>query len=63
MPFQDFTLELGYDITKNKGVIEADESQYVNLGLEWDAWHILALRAGAYQNLAQSDSVWLRRWV
>ncbi|WP_038248659.1 conjugal transfer protein TraF [Ghiorsea bivora] len=55
MPSRDFTLELGYDVTKNKGVIETDESQYVNLGLEWDAWHVLALRAGAYQNLAQSD--------
>ena len=55
MPSPDFTLELGYDVTKNKGVIETDESQYVNFGFEWDAWQIVALRAGAYQNLAQSD--------
>ena len=55
MPSRDFTLELGYDVTKNKGVIETDESQYVNFGFEWDAWQVLALRAGAYQNLAQSD--------
>ena len=55
MPSDEFTLELGYDVTKNKGVIETDESQYVNFGFEWDAWRVLALRAGAYQNLAQSD--------
>ncbi len=55
MPSPEFTLELGYDVTKNKGVIETDESQYVNFGFEWDAWQVLALRAGAYQNLAQSD--------
>ncbi len=55
MPSQDFTVELGYDVTKNKGAIETDESQYVNFGLEWDAWKVVAFRLGAYQNLAQSD--------
>jgi len=55
MPSQDFTLELGYDVTKNKGAVASDESQYMNVGLEWDAWQVVALRAGAYQNLAQSD--------
>jgi len=55
MPSDEFTLEAGYDLTENKGVIETDKTQYWNLGLEWDAWSILALRAGAYQNMSQSD--------
>lgn len=55
IPSDTFTLEAGYDLTENKGVIETDKSQYWNLGLEWDAWSVLALRAGAYQNMSQSD--------
>ncbi|MDQ7001132.1 MAG: conjugal transfer protein TraF, partial [Ghiorsea sp.] len=54
MPSDEFTLEAGYDLTENKGVVETDKSQYWNLGLEWDAWSVLALRAGAYQNMSQS---------
>jgi len=55
MPSDEFTLEAGYDLTENKGVVETDKTQYWNLGLEWDAWSVLALRAGAYQNMSQSD--------
>jgi len=55
MPSDEFTLEAGYDLTENKGVVETDKTQYWNLGFEWDAWRILALRAGAYQNMSQSD--------
>jgi len=55
MPSDEFTFEAGYDLTENKGVVETDKTQYWNLGFEWDAWSVLALRAGAYQNMSQSD--------
>ena len=29
------------------------------MGVEWDAFRILALRAGAYKNLSESDIGWV----
>jgi len=48
-------LEVGYDLTKNAGAVANSESQYWNVGMEWDAFKVLALRVGAFQNTAQSD--------
>ncbi|OIQ00595.1 MAG: hypothetical protein AUK35_01730 [Zetaproteobacteria bacterium CG2_30_46_52] len=55
IPSDTFTLEVGYDLTKNAGAVANSESQYWNVGMEWDAFKVLALRVGAFQNTAQSD--------
>ncbi len=55
IPSDTFTVEAGYDITKNNGAVANSESQYWNAGLEWDALSILTLRMGAFENIAQSD--------
>jgi len=55
IPSDTFTFELGYDLTKNTGAVANSESQYWNVGMEWDAFKVLALRVGAFQNTAQSD--------
>ncbi|MDX8384499.1 MAG: hypothetical protein R8M45_10485, partial [Ghiorsea sp.] len=49
------TLEAGYDLTENQGAVADSLSQYWNIGLEWDAWDVLAIRLGAFENIAQSD--------
>ncbi len=55
IPTDTVTVEAALDLTKNKGAVASGESQYWNVGLEWDAWKVLALRAGAFQNMAQTD--------
>jgi len=55
IPSDTFTIEAGYDITKNTGAVAASESQYWNVGLEWDAFNVVAIRAGAFKNTAQND--------
>jgi len=55
VPSSEFSVELGYDATENEGAVSGSKSKYWNFGLEWDAWKVLALRAGAYKNMAQDD--------
>jgi len=55
IPFEALTLELDFDLTKNKTILSGYKTQNLAIGLEWEAFHFLALRAGAYQNMAQSD--------
>jgi len=55
IPTDTFTVELGLDLTKNEGAVSTSKSQYWNMGMEWDIWNILALRLGAFQNMAQTD--------
>ncbi len=55
IPSNTFTVEAGYDITKNNGAVANSKSQYWNVGLEWDAFSILALRVGAFKNIAQNN--------
>ncbi|MDX8387185.1 MAG: conjugal transfer protein TraF [Ghiorsea sp.] len=55
MPSDEFTLEAGLDLTENVGAIEANKSKYWNVGLEWDAWKVMAVRLGAFNNMSQSD--------
>ncbi len=55
IPSDTLTVEAALDLTKNEGAVASSESQYWNVGLEWDAWKILALRLGAFQNMAQTD--------
>lgn len=60
MPFETLTLEVDYDLTKNDTVLSRPgytyQTQNLSAGLEWDAFRFLALRVGAYQNLAESDA-------
>lgn len=53
IPWSTLTLEADYDITKNEA--ELFDTQNLALGVEWDAFRFLALRAGAMKNLAESD--------
>jgi len=55
IPVDTFTLEVGYDLTENQGAVADSLSQYWNVGLEWDAWNVLAFRVGAFENIAQPD--------
>ncbi|MBW6512715.1 MAG: conjugal transfer protein TraF [Desulfuromonadaceae bacterium] len=60
MPFETLTLEVDYDLTKNDTILTRPgytyQTQNLSVGLEWDAFRFLALRVGAYQNLAESDA-------
>jgi hypothetical protein len=55
IPTDTVTVELGYDLTKNEGAAPSSQSQYWNIGAEWDVFSIVALRLGAFQNTAQTD--------
>jgi len=55
MPWDTVSVELDADLTKNKSALSNYDTQYINAGLEWDIFHIVALRAGVYQNMAQND--------
>jgi len=55
IPWDTVTLELDADLTKNKSALSSYSSQNINAGLEWDIYKVLALRVGAYQNIAQND--------
>lgn len=56
IPFETFTIEVDYDLTKNETVLSDYKTQNVSAGLEWDILRSLALRAGAYKNMAESDT-------
>ncbi len=56
IPFETFTIEVDYDLTKNETVLTDYKTQNISAGLEWDILRFLALRAGAYKNLAESDT-------
>lgn len=59
IPIETLTLETNYDLTKNKTVFPGYDTQNLAFGLEWDAGRVLALRAGAYKNLAEKDIDWV----
>src|SRR6056297_803979 len=54
-PWDTVTVEVNYDLTKNKTAFRDYETQNMSLGLEWDAMRFLALRGGIYKNMAESD--------
>jgi hypothetical protein len=56
IPFETLTLEVDYDLTKNETVLAKYKTQNLSAGLEWDVLRFLALRAGAYKNMAESDT-------
>ncbi|MDW7645550.1 MAG: conjugal transfer protein TraF [Desulfuromonadales bacterium] len=55
IPFETLTLEIDLDLTENETTLTGYKTQNISAGLEWDAFRILALRAGVYKNLAESD--------
>jgi hypothetical protein len=59
IPFETLTLEVDYDLTKNETVLTDYKTQNFSAGLEWDALRFLALRAGTYKNMAESDTGWI----
>ncbi|MBU0730426.1 MAG: conjugal transfer protein TraF [Proteobacteria bacterium] len=59
IPFETLTLEADIDLTKNETTLADYETQNMAFGLEWDAFRFLALRCGAYKNLAESDIGWV----
>ncbi len=58
-PTDTVTLETDVDLTKNDTAFTDYQTQNVALGLEWEPYHILALRAGAYRNLCEGDIGWV----
>ncbi len=55
MPIDTFTLEANLDLLEGETVFPGYDTQNLSLGLEWNAFHIVALRLGAYKNLANDD--------
>jgi len=55
IPWDTVTIELDADLTKNQSALSSYTTQYIQGGLEWNIFKILALRAGAYNNIAQND--------
>jgi len=59
IPLSSLTLEVDYDLTQNKTVMDDYLIQNLSLGLEWNPLNILALRLGGYKNTAESDIGWV----
>ncbi len=57
MPMDTLSVELGYDLTENEGATAESKTQYWNFGLEWDAWKVLAIRVGAFNNMSQDIGI------
>jgi hypothetical protein len=55
VPFSTLAFEVDLDLTRNKTILSGYKTQNLAAGLEWNAFHFLALRAGAYKNLAEKD--------
>jgi len=55
IPFNTLTLEVDYDLLANETELRDYETQMLSAGFEWDAFRFLALRAGAYKNMAEDD--------
>lgn len=55
IPSDTFTMEAALDLTENQGAVPNSLSRYWNAGLEWDAWKVLAIRLGAFQNMSEKN--------
>lgn len=55
IPYQWLTVALDADLTQSESSFEGYDTQRIGAGLEINPWDILALRAGVYQNIAESD--------
>lgn len=54
-PWETFTIAADIDLTENETTFPGYKSRNVGGGIEWDILKFLALRAGVYKNLAESD--------
>jgi len=59
IPFTTLTLAADLDLTENDVLFSSYNSRNFHLGAEWDIWRFLALRVGAYKNLAEDDIGWV----
>ncbi len=59
IPHETFVIEADIDLTKNETTLPGYDTQNLSFGLEWDAFRVLALRAGTYRNLAEDDIKWV----
>lgn len=55
MPVDTLTLAVDLDLTANETNRTNYKTQFIRGGLEWEVFKFLALRAGAYYNLDESD--------
>ncbi|MCK5492551.1 MAG: hypothetical protein KAJ14_05525, partial [Candidatus Omnitrophica bacterium] len=55
IPYEGFTLEADYEITKQETLFPGYDAQYFSMGAEWLFLRFMAFRAGAYKNMAESD--------
>lgn len=55
MPLETLTIEANIDLVENETTFPGYDTRNISVGLEWDAFHVLALRLGGYKNLANSD--------
>ena len=55
IPYPTLTIEGDLDLTKNKTILDGYDTQNLSLGIEYNMFYALALRAGIYHNLAESD--------
>ncbi|MCF8025854.1 MAG: conjugal transfer protein TraF, partial [Desulfobacteraceae bacterium] len=58
-PVTTLALAADVDLIENETLLSGYESRKLSLGVEWDAFRVLALRAGAYRNLSESDIGWV----
>jgi hypothetical protein len=59
IPFETLTLEVDCDLLENETTFDRYDTQNFSIGFEWDAFRVLALRAGVYNNLSQDDIDWV----
>jgi hypothetical protein len=59
IPVPTLTLGVDFDLTENDTTFANYGTQNIAFGLEWDAFRVLSLRAGAYKNIAESDIGWV----
>jgi hypothetical protein len=59
IPFNNLIIEMDMDLTFNDTTLDDYETRTMALGIEWDVWRFLSLRAGTYKNLAEDDIGWV----
>jgi F plasmid transfer operon, TraF, protein len=55
IPYETLTLEIDCDLTENETTFPGYKTRNISAGLEWDAFRVIALRVGAYKNLAEDE--------
>jgi hypothetical protein len=55
LPLKTLTLEVDCDLLRGETTLRHYDTQNASFGVEWDMLRFLALRAGAYKNLAEGD--------